>query len=114
MQYLKVTEYDSLTDLAKALGFYDSTWIAASQFMTDLESEEVYIAVLEGQVRGLIVGECGVCHFIGVHKNYRRQGIATGLVEQSGLSKPYSVSPTLEALGFWDKALKLLLLEKSN
>lgn len=114
MQYLKVTEYDSLTDLAKDLGFYNSTWIAASQSMPDMAWEEVYVAISEGQVRGLIVGECGVCHFIGVHEDYRRQGIGTGLVEQSGLGKPYSVSPTPEAMGFWDKAIRLYLLQTAN
>lgn len=111
MQYLKVIEYDSLTDLAKALGFYDSTWIAASQSMSDLEEEEVFIAVEEGQVRGMIVGEFGVCHFIGVQPDYRRQGIGTGLVECSCLTKPYAVSPTDEAMGFWNKALRLYLLQ---
>lgn len=107
MQYLKVTEYDSLTDLAKALGFYSSIWIAASQFMPDMEEEEVYVAISEGEVRGLIVGECGVCHFIEVHEDYRRQGIGTGLVWSSGLGEPYSVSQTKEAMGFWDKVIEL-------
>lgn len=56
MQYLKVTEYNSLNDLAKALGFYNSTEKAASQFMADKKEEEVYVVIPEGQVRGLIVG----------------------------------------------------------
>lgn len=113
MQYLKVTEYDSLTDLAKALGFYGSIWIAASQFMSDTDEQEVYVAISEGLVIGLIVGQCGVCYFIEVNKDYRRQGIGTGLVEQSGLNQPYSVSPTKEAMGFWDKAIRLYLLQQS-
>jgi GNAT superfamily N-acetyltransferase len=72
----------------------------------ELETTKVYFAYAGSRIIGFIIGgddgdERDECWRIAVDPNYRGQGIATELVNVSGLDNPRDIENTTEAKGFW-------------
>ena len=78
----------------------------ALPYPDELKATKVCFAYAGRKIVGFIIGgdddnSYDECWRIAVDPNYRGQGIATELVNVSGLSNPRDIENTTEAKGFW-------------
>lgn len=78
----------------------------ALPYPDELKATKVYFAHAGSKIVGYVIGgddgdERDECWRIAVDPNYRGQGIATELVNVSGLDNPRDIENTTEAKGFW-------------